>query len=122
MAGAANQGVSVEIGGVEYRLKFTLNSLVVLEELTGKTVEQVMAELDAGQMSFTFVRTFIQAALYNHKRGITAEEAGDLASEYGDAIGLVVKASEALALAFPQPDQSESASAGNQPAPVGAAG
>lgn len=69
----------LKIQGNEYILKYDVNALVMLEDLTGKSLAQVL-EADLG---FKIIRDLLQAGLRkNHK--INGEHSGELIQQFLD--------------------------------------
>jgi len=97
MANKHRGEASLEIDGKAYTLVFTTNALCDLEELLGKSVGQIMQQMDR----VSTIRALLWAGLQASEPGLTVKAAGDLMHVAGNTA--VMKAvTEALNRAFPQ--------------------
>lgn len=80
-----------EIGGEIYRFKMSFNAMCDLEEVTGKTLAEVVAEMEINP-SITTMRALFWAALQEHHAGFTIKDVGDLMQELGAAFGDLAEA------------------------------
>ncbi|MEG1520203.1 MAG: hypothetical protein RR458_04370, partial [Clostridia bacterium] len=88
-------GVTIELDKPR-TLRFGVNALVVVEELTGKAI----TKLDLNNISMKDLRTIIYAGLVHDDKELTPEKAGELIDEYSE-LGIVAeKLGEALNLAY----------------------
>lgn len=88
MTGNARRGiVTVEAGGTEYRLRFTLNAMCEFEAGTGKPVAQAVGEfLGAAQMammSANTTRLLVKCMLSDQHPDMTLLAAGNLIDDLG---------------------------------------
>lgn len=102
MANAVKGEKSVEIDGVEYTFRFSINAICELEELTGLPVTMVIGDLERGYIKS--MRAIVWAGLRDKHPGVTISQAGDLTqaliAEHGtEGAGVVV--GNALVAAFP---------------------
>lgn len=80
------------IGENIYELKYTVNSMADMEELTGKTMSEMM---ELGEVSA--IRGMFWAGLVHDNKNMNLNEAGDLLGEYmkehgmGEASQLIIK-------------------------------
>ncbi|NLD59233.1 MAG: hypothetical protein GX647_06230 [Clostridiales bacterium] len=86
--------VRVEIAGRALILRYTVNSMCVVEEMAGGSL------LDALNSDFTAARLLFWGALMDKQAGITLREAGELIDEHlrggGSLSGIVDLCAEAL--------------------------
>lgn len=82
----------VEAGGQSYRLRFDMNVLGVIEELTGRNPVEVLSEMDGGKASIVTLRQLCHAMLMRHHPGASVETAGDLLSEDMEGVMAIVNA------------------------------
>ena len=84
MANPNRGGVSVRVGDDEWTFSFSINALCELEDLLDKPVAQIVATLgDPDNMRISNVRAMVWAALLDHHKDITLNEAGDVSSKVG---------------------------------------
>ena len=77
-------------------LRYGMNALVTVEELTGKSI----TKLDLENISMKDLRTILYAGLYHEDKGLTPEKVGNLIDEYGNITDIAGKLGEAFTLAF----------------------
>jgi hypothetical protein len=77
-------------------LRYGMNALVTIEELTGKSITKI----DLSDISMKDLRTILFAGLYHEDKELTPEKVGDLLDEYGNLSEIAEKLGEALSLAF----------------------
>lgn len=95
----------VSVGGKTYSFRYGMNTLVVLEDKLGcKTIQEVMARINPGRLSFRDLRLLIQAGLYKHHPDVSEEQAGELMDEMGGVEGTLERIMQALQTSFPDPD------------------
>lgn len=75
--------VSVEAGGKVHSLRLTMNTVVALETVAGKTLGAVLRGLHDKDLNFRDLRALMWAALSSSDPDITIEEAG----EFFDMLG-----------------------------------
>lgn len=68
------------LDGRSFRLVLDFNAMCELEDMTGRTAPEIMAEFDAGKVSFKSLRAVCLAALRRHHPEATPQDAGDLLS------------------------------------------
>ncbi len=90
-------GVQVELGGQSYTLRFTFNSIALLEERLNSTLPQILA----GQFGVRVVREALSVALSPEDRHLTPNKIGRLMDQEPEKIAyLMNKVFEALSLAM----------------------
>lgn len=95
-----------------YILRFSANALCDLEEITGKSIMNIMADVkDPEKMSMTTVRAMIYAGLKEHHPKITLQDAGNIVQDL-TMLGAYLKVAEAAKAAFPDVEE-------DPPQPVG---
>lgn len=77
-------------------LRYGINSLVKIEDLTGKPI----SKLDLDNISMKDLRSIVYAGLYHEDNNLTPETVGDLIDEHGTLDQIAIKLGEAFALAF----------------------
>ena len=77
-------------------LRYGMNALVTIEELTGKSITKI----DLSDISMKDLRTILFAGLYHEDKDLTPEKVGDLLDEYGNLSEIAEKLGEAFSLAF----------------------
>lgn len=98
-----NRGeVALLVGDREYKLSFSINAICELEEALDMPVSKVGDILnDPDRIRMSAIRTVVWAALQDHHEGVSAKEAGQIATDAG--IPVVMEAiGKAFALAFPE--------------------
>lgn len=102
-----NGEVGFEAGGKSHTLKYSVNTLIRLEDRLDMGVDELIATMQA-KPRLSFLRTVFWAGLLHAEPKITEEAAGELMSEVtaGKAGGLIA---EAFAAAFPQAEDGEAA-------------
>lgn len=105
------------------KLRFDANALVALEEVLGRTIQEIIpteADRAAREVGFREMRALLWAGLLHDDPQITLTEAGKLLDldRMGDIMG---KVNEAIAAAFPQPE-GEPSKNGTAPPEPGAGG
>lgn len=68
----------IKIGEKEYVVKFTMNSLVEMEQYLGKPVMSIFKE---DEISFLSIRTLTYFGLKQMEKELTHEKAGDIMSD-----------------------------------------
>lgn len=68
----------LKIQDKEYLLKYDVNALVKLEDLTGKTLEEILNE----SIGFSILRQLLFVGLSKYHKEINLEESGDLIQEF----------------------------------------
>lgn len=77
-------------------LRYGMNGLVKIEELTGKAI----SKMDLENISIKDLRSMIYAGLFHEDKTLTPERVADLIDEYSDLTGAAAKLGEAMTLAF----------------------
>ena len=88
-------GVTIELDRPR-TLRYGMNALVKIEELTGKAI----SKLDLENISIKDLRSMIYAGLFHEDKTLTPERVADLIDEYSDLTGAAAKLGEAMTLAF----------------------
>lgn len=68
-----------------------MNALATLEEITGKGAFEIIKYMELGNITISQLRAFYFACLKRHHPQITIEEAGDVFSDYPDAMDKVLE-------------------------------
>jgi hypothetical protein len=116
MANPHRGQVDLKAGEATYRLSFSINALCEIEDATGKSVNELAAEM-GGAPRLSLIRVLLWGALRDHHEEVTLKQAGEIAgeagmAETGEAIG------NAFALAFPDAKEDP----GSRPPKAGKAG
>jgi len=69
--------ITLKVGGKQYKLRYTMNSMCELERMTGKKLADI---IDDGE--FTAVRAMIWAALLPLNHSISLTAAGEIIDKY----------------------------------------
>ena len=83
------------------RLRFGINQLVLIEELTGKKLTNAGAFAEFGIKE---IRDLVYCGLCHEDNALTPAIVGDLIDEYADIQSCFEKVGEAISMAFPQAD------------------
>ncbi len=78
------------------KLRFGMNSLIMIEELTGKS----LVNMDMTAIGFKDIRAIIYAGLYADDKTLTPDQVGDLIDEYSDIQTVSAKLEEAFTASF----------------------
>lgn len=89
------QGVTIELDRPR-TLRYGMNALVKIEELTGKTI----SKLDLENISIKDLRTIVYAGLFHEDKSLTPETVADLIDEHSELSVVAAKLGEAMTLAF----------------------
>jgi hypothetical protein len=89
------KSVTIELDKIR-NLRYGLNALVKVEELTGKTI----TKLDLENISMKDLRTILFAVLYHEDKNLTPEKVGELIDDYSDIGTIAGKLGEAFTIAF----------------------
>ena len=89
------RGVAIQLDKIR-NLRYGMNALVTVEELTAKSI----TKLDLENISMKDLRTILYAGLCHEDRALTPEKVGDLIDEYGNISEIAGKLGEAFTLAF----------------------
>ena len=89
------QGVTIELDRVR-TLRYGMNALVKIEELTGKAI----SKLDLENISVKDLRTMVYAGLFHEDKSLTPEKVADLIDEYSNLSTVAEKLGEAMTLSF----------------------
>jgi hypothetical protein len=92
---------AVKVGDVTWRLRFDMNVLADLQEVTGKPIEAVLAELQGGIDAVTTLRVVCHQMLLHHQPEATIRDAGGVLSEDMEAVMAIIVA------AMPQPGEGD---------------
>jgi hypothetical protein len=77
-------------------LRFGINALIRVEELTGKPI----TKLDLENISMKDLRTIVYAGLCHEDKDLTPEKVGELMDDYSDITKIAEKLGEAFNIAF----------------------
>lgn len=91
--------VSLAAGGETYRMQFSVNGLVALEDALGVGVTDLGAQMQAPRIRV--LRTLVWAALQEHHPDVDEAEAGRIMTAAG-GLAVTPKILEAFRLAFPE--------------------
>lgn len=91
----AKKTVTIELDKAR-NLRYGMNALVKVEELTGKSI----TKLDLENLSMKDLRTIMFAGLYHEDKDLTPEKVGELIDEYSDIGTIATKLAEAFTIAF----------------------
>jgi|PlaIllAssembly_1097288.scaffolds.fasta_scaffold380188_2 hypothetical protein len=86
----------LKIQDKEYLLRYDINALILLEEITGQSITNALKE----DMGIKMLRNLLYVGLKRNHKEITLESVGDLIEEYLDADGDMEKLSELITVAF----------------------
>ena len=89
------KSVTIELDKIR-NLRYGLNALVKVEELTGKSI----TKLDLENISMKDLRTILFAGLYHENKDLTPEKVGELIDYYSDIGTIAGKLGEAFTIAF----------------------
>lgn len=89
------KSVTIELDKAR-NLRYGMNALVKVEELTGKAI----TKLDLENLSMKDLRTILYAGLYHEDKDLTPEKVGQLIDDYSDITTIAEKLGEAFTLAF----------------------
>ena len=100
MANSARGERTVEIGGTEFRLRFSINAICELEDQADQPIEEIGTRLSSGRAGVRDIRLLWWAALRDAHETVDLKGAGELIDQLGleKAIGTI---GEVLADAFP---------------------
>lgn len=101
-----NKGeVEFKAGGETYKLRFSIDSLCELEDLSGKGIAALAQELsDPAKVSIKLMRQVFWAGLRDNHPDINLKAAGELIVEAGGMLPVAELVGQAFTLAFPQRD------------------
>ena len=91
----AKKTVTIELDKAR-NLRYGMNALVKIEELTGKPI----TKLDLESISMKDLRIIVYAGLCHEDKELTLESAGDLIDNYSDVTEVADKIAEAFTIAF----------------------
>ncbi len=91
----AKKTVTIELDKAR-NLRYGMNALVKVEELTGKSI----TKLDLENISMKDLRTILFAGLYHEDNDLTPEKVGELIDYYSDIGTIAGKLGEAFTIAF----------------------
>ena len=89
------KSVTIELDKIR-NLRYGLNALVKVEELTGKSI----TKLDLENISMKDLRTILFAGLYHEDNDLTPEKVGELIDDYSNIGEVAGKLGEAFTIAF----------------------
>jgi len=89
------KSVTIELDKAR-NLRYGLNALIKVEELTGKTI----TKLDLENISMKDLRTILYAGLYHEDKDLTPEKVGELIDDYSDIGSIAEKLGQAFTLSF----------------------
>ncbi|SCY25107.1 hypothetical protein [Alkaliphilus peptidifermentans] len=88
-------GVTLELDRPR-TLRYGMNALVKIEELTGKPI----SKLDLENISMKDLRTIVYGGLFHEDKSLTPEVVGNLIDEYSSMETVAEKLGKAMELAF----------------------
>ena len=88
--------VGLKVGEKIYKLKFTINSIVLLEETLGRSVKKINVDIGMKEL-----RAMVWAGLQHNHNEITLERAGDIIEEIGNEY-VFDRINEALEYSYPK--------------------
>jgi len=88
--------INLNVGDRIYTLKFTTNSIVLLEEALGKSVNKIGDDVGVKEL-----RAMIWAGLQHNHPEITLDKVGEIIDEIGTEYGFD-RINEAISFAFPE--------------------
>lgn len=91
----AKKTVTIELDKAR-NLRYGMNALVKVEELTGKSI----TKLDLENLSMKDLRTIMFAGLHHEDKDLTPEKVGELIDDYSDIGTIAGKLGEAFTIAF----------------------
>jgi len=108
MANPHKGEVAFEADGISYVLRFSIDAICQLEELTGKGIVTLIGELqDPEKMSLSLARQVLWAGLQEQQPHIGVKEAGELITAAGGMAKIISLFGTAFTASFP-PAQSNS--------------
>ena len=103
MANPHKGEVAFEAGDATYTLRFSIDALCSLEEITGKGIIALSNELsDADRLSVTLLRQVLWAGLQEHHKGMDLKAAGELIAAGGGVVAMVGIIARAFEATFPE--------------------
>ena len=110
---AATRKITVTgASGEAHELRFSVNAFCRFEEKTGETIMQAFASLGEDKISFSTLRSLVEAGLSTTRPNITSSEAGDIMDDVGMA-DMMAGIERAVTAAMPAPEEGAE---GNAPA------
>lgn len=109
MANPHRGEASIALDGETYVLKFSLNSICEIEDMTGQSINDTLKQVQAND--FRAVRAVLWGSLLDHHPDITLKEAGALIPE-GGLTSIIEALSLAVTRSFPDATEADEA-AGN---------
>lgn len=94
------KSVTIELDKAR-NLRYGINALVKVEELTGKSI----TKLDLENISMKDLRTIVFAGLFHEDNMLSPESVGNLIDEYSTVEETASKLGEAFTLAFGKPEK-----------------
>ena len=102
MANKERGEVTVEADGKTYTLRFSIDAMCQMEDVTGKGVVAITQEFaDPAKIRMATARAALWAALHEQHPELTLMQAGELIPKAGGLQVVLNKVSEAILLAFP---------------------
>lgn len=89
------KSVTIELDKAR-NLRYGINALVTIEELTGKTI----TSLDLNKLSVKDLRTILYAGLIHEDKELTPEKVGSLIDDYSNMATIAKQLGEAFTIAF----------------------
>lgn len=107
----------MKVGGVTYRLCFTIDALCQLEDRLDLSVVQISERMQSGAPRLSIMRAILWAGLQTHHAPIDEKAAGELIGEIG-AVELMGHIMTAMNRAFGEDDTAPAADAAGEAAPA----
>lgn len=103
MANPHKGEVAFKAGDATYTLRFSIDALCSLEDITGKGIIALSNELsNAERLSVTLLRQVLWAGLQEHHKGLDLKEAGELIAAAGGVVAMVEIIARAFEATFPE--------------------
>ena len=99
----------IELNGQNFSLRYTVNSLCQLEEMTGMSLERLL------KTGFSSVRGLLWCGLQYQMNHLTLEEAGNLLQQHLEKGGTLEKIAQAVCTALEDAGFFHPGEAGNPP-------
>lgn len=117
MANPHRGETEITVDGKAYRLRFSIDALCLLEDKTGKSIMQLVNDLQTPEnVSITILRAILWAGLREHHADVDLKAAGEMIPAAGGVLPILAGIGKALELAFPGA-QGEANVTGDPPQP-----
>lgn len=104
--------VSFDVDGKSYRLRYSTDALVQLEEKLDRGIVDISGEMmtwgkTPSKMRLGLIRALLWAGLQDHHPDIDIKAAGELITKAGGLAAIANLVGEGMALAFPAPEMKD---------------